>query len=356
VIRQGRQAACVFTVLLALQGFCLQPAGAQPISSPAQDQVVGLTLRRIGRLCPLVTRQAFIGIVRFRSARREGVYESGNLELIEEKDGVKIYQPTQPMSPGRVVLWPGTGWRGGEPGGEPQEFFFVKGEFVLVQALAGRPPIMGNVEGPVEGLQRYPNRDEPLRDLEQVFSHHPDRVAAVQTFLVVGPPEAKSVLECTFLGPIGEQEIPSIRPLVKALLAGQGDAPAKEARTFLADSNPAMAMLGLVRLAALRQATPADYATALAHTELPYLEDLFIYAVRHVRGDDALDRQWVQALRTAFDQAAPPRRAAILDVVKAYVARDSSDIERRLREAFPELEASKPPVTDAGKGTGTPAD
>jgi len=340
ILRTSR-AVYVLILLVSPLGLCPQAAGAQPAPGTTGKETVGISLRRVGRLPGLVTQGAFVGVICFRSALgEEGVYhEFSDMEVVaEDKDGGKTVRTVRPKGPGRLVRWPRTGWR--------QEGFVVDGEVTLVQALVGKTPIMGKVERPVEDLQRYYNPvrsyDEPLRDLERVFSGHPDKVGAVQTFLVVGSPEAKHVLDCTFLGPIGEQEIPYIRPLVKALLAGKGEAPAEEARKFLADSNPAMAMLGLVRLDALRRTTLEDYATALAHVALPYVQEIFLGANHHVWGKESLYEPWAKALRAVFDKAEPERRSAILDAVWAYVARGSSDLVRNLRKVFPELETPKP--------------
>ena len=331
----------VLIFLFSPLGLFPQTAGAQPAPGTAGKETIGVSLRRVGRLPGLVTKGAFVGVVCFRSAlSEEGVYyDSSDMEVVaEDKYGGKTVRTVRPKGPGRLVRWPRTG--------RHQGVFVVDGEVTLVQTLGGKAPIMGKVEKAVGDLQRYYNpvrsRDEPLRDLERVFSGHPDTVGAVQTFLVVGSPEAKHVLDCTFLGPIGEQEIPYIRPVVKVLLAGKGEAPAEEARKFLADSNPAMAMLGLVRLDALRQTTLEDYATALAHVALPYVQEIFLGANHHVWGKESLREQWPQALRAVFDKAEPERRSAILDAVRAYVARGSSDLVRNLRKVFPELETPKP--------------
>jgi len=331
----------VLIFLFSPLGLFPQTAGAQPAPGTAGKETIGVSLRRVGRLPGLVTKGAFVGVVCFRSAlSEEGVYyDSSDMEVVaEDKYGGKTVRTVRPKGPGRLVRWPRTG--------RHQGVFVVDGEVTLVQTLGGKAPIMGKVEKAVGDLQRYYNpvrsRDEPLRDLERVFSGHPDTVGAVQTFLVVGSPEAKHVLDCTFLGPIGEQEIPYIRPVVKVLLAGKGEAPAEEARKFLADSNPAMAMLGLARLDALRQTTLEDYATALAHVALPYVQEIFLGANHHVWGKESLREQWPQALRAVFDKAEPERRSAILDAVRAYVARGSSDLVRNLRKVFPELETPKP--------------
>lgn len=301
-----------------------------PVEEPAGRVRFSEVVERLAELC---AKDRSIAIVSFESATTEG---------LRYKDGKATSEKVQS---------PQTGWRMVTlEDGSQRQTFVVEGKFRLVEQLAGKAVKMGSLKKALEDFPMMPlggsswvweRRDVPAWDLALTFLNRL-RSAGPMHFVIVGPPKAESVLDCTFLGPIGDQEIPYIRPLVKALVAGKGEAPAEEARKFLADSNPAMAMLGLVRLDALRQTTLEDYATALAHVALPYVQEIFLGANHHVWAKESLREQWPQALRVVFDKAEPERRSAILDAVRAYVARGTSDLARSLREKFPELETPQP--------------
>jgi len=319
--------ALLGTVMILMAGV---RSHGSPVEEPAGRVRFSEVVERLAELC---AKDRSIAIVSFESATREA---------LRYKDGKATGEKVQVPQTGWQTVWPEDGsWN---------ERFVVEGEFRLVEQLSGKPVKMGSVKKVLEDFPAMPwggsnwvweRRDVPAWDLALTFLNRVPSPGPMH-FVIVGPPEAESVLDCTFLGPIGEQEIPYIRPLVKALLAGKGEAPAEEARKFLADSNPAMAMLGLVRLDALRQTTLEDYAIALARVQIPYVEEIFLGANHHVWGKESLYEPWAKALRAVFDKAEPERRSAILDAVRAYVARDTSDMARNLRKVFPELETPKP--------------
>jgi hypothetical protein len=298
-------------------------------------------------LVGIVAPDKFVGVVLFKSNVREGVWHD-KFEIIKEEPGARHVRP---IGPGRLRQVPTTCYRSFQENPQ-QEEFFVDGVFELVRSLAGKAPSVGQVKKAVVALPRYYNRfrHEPLRDLEKCYGEGDiDGMRAANTFIVVGSPEAKDVLDCAFLGPIAEEDIQYLQPLVKALLAGKGKATEQESQGFLTDGNPLIAMLGLRRLESLRAATPQEYASVIAHVPPAYIRGIFLAGNSQAWAQPAAREQFPRELRTVFDKAEPDRRAVILVPLRTFVERNrSSDLAQGYLKQFPQLEAPQPPSTKAG--------
>jgi hypothetical protein len=311
----------------------------------AGDRVsIGVDPGLVNRLVGIVAPDKFVGVVLFKSNVREGVSHD-KFEIIKEEPGARHVRP---VGPGRLVQIPATGYQSRQ---EQQEEFFVDGVFELVRSFAGKAPSVGQVKKSVVALPMYNirPRHEPLRDLQKCYSAAPDTMRADNTFIVVASPEAKDVLDGAFLGPIAEEDIQYLEPLVKALLAGKGKAAEQEARGFLVDGNPLIAMLGLRRLEALRAATPREYASVIALVPRAYIGGIFLAGNSQAWAQPAAREQFPRELRTVFDKAEPDRRAAILGPLATFVQRNrSSDLAQGYVKQFPELEAPQPESTKSG--------
>lgn len=323
----------------------VRPAGVDSFGSRMS---IGVDPRLVNRLVGIVAPDKFVGVVLFKSNVREGVWHD-KFETIKEEPGARYVRP---VGPGRLRQIPATCYRSFQDNSQQGEFF-VDGVFELVKSLAGKAPSVGQVKKAVVALPRsnYNRfRHEPLRDLEKCYGEgNIDEMRAANTFIVVGTPEAKDVLDCAFLGPIAEEDIQYLQPLVKALLAGKGKATEQELQGFLADGNPLIAMLGLGRLEALRAATPREYASVIAHVPPAYIGRIFLAGNSQAWGQPAAEAQFPRELRTVFDKAEPGRRAAILAALKTRVECDrSSNLVQGYLKQFPELDAPQPQSTKPG--------
>lgn len=310
--------------LALLAGGALAFAGGPDYSPDRRDY---LTESEVEDLVELVPEANLAAIVLFLPAEVEG--------MIYDEDG----NPTGQRETVVAMGWSSTT---DEEVAKTGHVFNVKGEFRLVKTLFGRCPPLGKVDESLKGLPS-PLRmfrssdprplDTPLWDFVTAWFGLPRPGPKDRLFIVTSRKPATRIFDCTFIGPLGEQDILHVEGLVKALKAGKGEAPAEEARPLLVSENPALAMLGLIRLAQLNQATGKDYAVVLKRVPLDYTECLFALGLKRTFLFETKAGEFADGVRDVYQGADKDRQAEILRLVRKCME-SKSGLEEKIRPLF----------------------
>lgn len=279
------------------------------VNLPPAPETRGLTYTNVGRVAKVVKPGRFIGVVEFQCRTTQQ----------DTTDGAPNFQPTM------WIMKDVT-----EPDGRHrlQSTFTLDGAFSLRATYAGTPPPMGKVQKDFTDIPS-PWRDtgwpvsHPLLDLAEPWALTPLTQLPTQVYLVIGPSGAKSVLECTFVGPLLNYEASATEPLVKVLLAN-GAVKADAERLRLTEENPWLAMLGLMRLEEAGAIGPKDYAVATASVRPYWAVEVFEVGRSRVGNDRAKADAFLGELAARWDKLPWETKLPVLTAMAPYAHGDDT--------------------------------
>lgn len=217
----------------------------------------------------------------------------------------------------------------------------IDGQINVIKTFHLTPPPVGHVSGAFR-VYMDSGGDEVFRRLKALFPPNevergvPHRVSKTNYALAVGPVGSTDILQATFFGPLDQSDFDSVEQLVAYLLAKRFEQIGRpEAEKLLANDNPWLAVLGLVRLKELRALPPQAFFTVMRHVPAETVPGVF-QDISNYRGWlgsvgwPALESDFGPQTVAYLKDADPQRQTAFLKCLISTVRWDGNGLKKTL--------------------------